>query len=95
MQDIREAEAEPQFSQPLRQITSMLIALGLVGAGGYFGYNTIAAIFMSNPYLNGLIMAVFVLGILSCFGQVVQLMSSVNCTFMAAICSLTPATSNS
>lgn len=77
MLDIREPEAEPHFSQPLRQITSMLIALGLVGGIGYVGYATIISIFMSNPYLNGLILFVFVIGVLSCFGQVVQLANSV------------------
>lgn len=77
MTDIREPEAEPQFTQPLRQIMSMLVALGLVGSGAYFAFGTIYAIFLSNPYLNGLILAVFVLGVLSCFTQVVQLMSSV------------------
>ncbi len=77
MTDIREPEAEPQFSRPVRQIMSMLIALGLIGAVAYVGFGTILAIFNSNVYLNGLILAVFVLGVLSCFGQVVQLMSSV------------------
>lgn len=55
----------------------MLIVLALVGAGLYVGFADIAAIFWSNPYLNGAILVVFVLGILSCFGQVVQLISSV------------------
>jgi hypothetical protein len=76
--DKREPEAEPHFSQPVRQITSMLIALTLVGAIGYFGFNTIRSIFLSNPYLNGLILAVFVLGVMSCFAQVVQLRLSVH-----------------
>ncbi|HSG36223.1 MAG TPA: biopolymer transporter ExbB [Paracoccaceae bacterium] len=74
---MREPEAEPYFSRPLRQIMSMLIALGLIGAGAYVGFPTLDAIFWSNPYLNGLILAVFFLGILSCFGQVIQLMYSV------------------
>ena len=77
MSDTREPEAEPQFSQPVRQITSMLIVLGLIGAGFYLGYDQILAIFQSNPYLNGVILGVFVLGVLSCFGQVAQLMRSV------------------
>ncbi len=77
MTDIREPEAESYFSRPLRQITSMLIALGLIAAGAYIGFPTLDAIFWSNPYLNGLILAVFFLGILSCFGQVIQLMYSV------------------
>lgn len=55
----------------------MMIALALVGAGLYLGFAQIAAIFWSNPYLNGAILIVFVLGVLSCFGQVAQLMQSV------------------
>ncbi|MFT5744408.1 MAG: hypothetical protein ACI86S_002489, partial [Paracoccaceae bacterium] len=31
--DIRDPEAEPQFSQPVRQITSMLVVLALVAGG--------------------------------------------------------------
>jgi len=70
-------EYKPQFSQPVRQITSMMIALALVGAGLYVGFAQIVAIFWSNPYLNGAILIVFILGVLSCFGQVAQLMRSV------------------
>lgn len=77
MTDHREPEAEPQFSQPVRQITSMLIVLALVAAGLYVGLAQITAIFQSNVYLNGAILVVFVLGILSTFGQVNQLMRSV------------------
>ncbi len=77
MTEIREPEAEPYFSQPTRQITMMLIALGLIAAGVYVALATLESIFWSNPYLNGLIAFVFVLGVLSCFGQVVQLVSSV------------------
>lgn len=73
----KEKEYEPQFSQPVRQITSMMIALALVTAGLYIGFAQIKAIFWSNPYLNGAILIVFVLGVLSCFGQVAQLMRSV------------------
>jgi len=76
--DKKEPEAEPHFSQPVRQIMSMLVALGLVAAGGYLGFATIASIFWTNPYLNGAILACFVLGVLSCFGQVAQLMRSVS-----------------
>ena len=51
----KDAEVEPQFSQPTRQIILMLFVLGIVGAVFYVGYAQIAAIFLSNPYLNGLI----------------------------------------
>ncbi len=77
MADIKEPEAEPQFSQPFRQIISMLIVLGLVVAGTWFGFGTILGIYLTNPYLNTVILTVFVLGVLSCFAQVAQLMRSV------------------
>jgi len=69
---------EPQFSQPVRQVTSMLIVLGLVALGGWFAYARIFPIFQSNPWLNGLIATVFVLGVLGCFWQVVQLVKAVS-----------------
>jgi len=71
-------EAEPLFSQPVRQITLMLIVVVLVGAGGYLAYSRIFPIFLANPWLNGLILAVFLLGVLTCFWQVVQLVASVS-----------------
>ncbi len=75
--DLRETEAEPHFSQPLRPITSMLVASGIVAVGAYFGLTLLLGIFDSNVYLNSLILVVFVLGILSCYGQVIALMRSV------------------
>ncbi|MFB2531184.1 biopolymer transporter ExbB [Paracoccus sp. p4-l81] len=65
------------FSQPLRQVTMMLVVLGLVVAGGWAAYARIYPIFQANPWLNGAILAVFVLGVLACFWQVAQLMTSV------------------
>lgn len=78
MSERRDPEAETHFSQPVRQISLMLIVMALVGAGFYVGFGTIVAIFWTNPYLNGLILTVFVLGVLSCFRQVWQLMNSVS-----------------
>ncbi|MBO6854955.1 MAG: biopolymer transporter ExbB [Marivivens sp.] len=74
---VREPEAEPHFTLPLRQVLSMLIAMGLIGAGGYFGFETLLSIFQSNLYLNGLILVVFIIGVLSCFQQILQVMGSV------------------
>ena len=78
MSERRDPEAETHFSQPVRQISLMLIVMALVGAGFYVGFGTIAAIFWTNPYLNSVILAVFVLGVLSCIRQVWQLMISVS-----------------
>ncbi len=77
MSDKRGPKAQPQFSQPIRQLLFMLIVLGLIGAGFYLGLEQITAIYNSNPYLNGVILGVFVLGVLSCFNQVFLLMNSV------------------
>ena len=65
------------FSQPYRPILSILIVLGLVGAGGYLAYSQIASVFFANPYLNGFILTVFVFGILAVLWQLVQVISAV------------------
>ncbi|MGB7320613.1 MAG: biopolymer transporter ExbB, partial [Albidovulum sp.] len=70
-------EAELFFSQPLRQVAMMLLVSALVGAGAYVAYGPIFSIFIANPWLNGLILGVFIFGILTCFWQVVQMMRSV------------------
>lgn len=76
--DQPDREAEPYFSQPVRQIFLMLMVLVLVGFGGYVAYPRVAPVFLANPYLNGFILVVFVFGVLTCFWQVLQLVSSVN-----------------
>ncbi|MFN4171989.1 MAG: biopolymer transporter ExbB [Pseudorhodobacter sp.] len=71
------AEAEPSFTQPVRQIVLMLIVGGLVIAGGWLVWPRVADVFLANVWLNGFIGCVFVLGVLACFWQVFQLMQSV------------------
>lgn len=70
-------DAELQFSRPIQQITTMMLVLGLVAAGGYLAYPQVAPVFLANPYLNGFIIMVFVIGVLACFWQVITLVSSV------------------
>ena len=67
----------PSFSQPLRPIVSMLAVLGLVTAGVWIGRDVIFDIFAENPWLNGFIGLVFLLGVVTCFWQLVQLARSV------------------
>ncbi len=67
-----------QFTQPVRQIVLMLIILGLVCFGGYLIYPAVSSVFLANPFLNGVILAVFVLGVFACFWQVFQLITSVS-----------------
>ena len=66
------------FSQPIRQIVTMLIVSGLVGFGGWVIHAEVAEIFRTNPLLNGFIGLVFLLGVLTCFWQVLILMQSVS-----------------
>ncbi|RED11991.1 biopolymer transporter ExbB [Pontivivens insulae] len=73
-----DGEKEPQFSQPIRQILLMVLVLVLTGIGGFFVYGSVAQVFLANIYLNGFIMLVFVIGVLACFWQALQLVSSVN-----------------
>lgn len=69
--------ATVQFTQPVRQITLMLVSLTLVGVGVYFAFPRVSGIFLANIWLNGFIFLVFVIGVLATFWQVIQLSSSV------------------
>ncbi|MCV2888706.1 biopolymer transporter ExbB [Ruegeria aquimaris] len=70
-------EARPQFSQPIRQILMMLIVIGLSGFGTFVAMPRVLPVFEANPYLNGFILMVFVIGVVTCFWQVIQLIGSV------------------
>lgn len=69
---------ETYFSQPIRQITTMLLAVGLVAAGAWLIHETVLGIIATNPMLNGFIAFVFFLGIITCFWQVFILVQSVS-----------------
>lgn len=69
---------EPRFSQPIRQILSMLVVLICVGVIGYLLAPTVWPVFEASPYLNGFIILVFILGVAACFWQVLTLISSVS-----------------
>ncbi|MBK1635166.1 biopolymer transporter ExbB [Rhodovulum adriaticum] len=75
--DMTDREATPQFSRPLRQVLLMLLAVALFSAGAYIAYPQVAPVFLANPYLNGVILFVFVVGLLACFLQAAQLIASV------------------
>lgn len=72
-----ERTERPQFSQPFRQITLMLIVLGLTAFGAFLALPAVYPIFEASPYLNGVIIFVFCIGVLACFYQVFQLIGSV------------------
>ena len=71
-------KATMQFTQPWRQIIMMLVAFGFVAAGAVLALPRVGPVFLANPNLNGFIFAVFVIGVVSCFWQVWQLIKSVS-----------------
>ncbi|WP_424931425.1 biopolymer transporter ExbB [Amaricoccus macauensis] len=70
-------KADPQFTQPVRQIVMMLIVIGLTAGVGVLLFPTVAPVFLASPYLNGFILCVFLVGLFACFWQVTTLVSSV------------------
>ena len=69
---------EPQFSQPVRQIVTMLIVLGLTAAVAVLLFPQIGGIFRASPYLKIFIVFVFVIGVAATFWQVITLIAAVN-----------------
>src|SRR5690606_450032 len=65
------------FTQPTRQIVTMLLVLAAVAAGSGLMIAQIRQLFMANLYLNGFIAFVFVLGVMATFWQVSQVIASV------------------
>lgn len=66
-----------RFTQPVRQITYMLVILGFVAIGSFLAFGQIKSFFLANPYLNGVIAGVFLVGLLACFWQISQIITSV------------------
>jgi len=67
-----------EFSQPTRQIFLMLTVLILVSTGATLLAAQIQTVFWANPYLNGFIFGVFVIGVFATFWQVSQLIAATN-----------------
>ena len=70
--------ARPQFTQPVRQIALMLTVIGLTGFGAFVALPQVLPVFQANPQLNGFIFFVFLIGVVACFWQVIQLFGSVH-----------------
>lgn len=75
--DQAEGEVRPQFSQPFGQVGQLIVVLVFTGIGAWLALPRVLPVFEANPYLNGFILFVFFIGVLSCFWQVVQLIFSV------------------
>ena len=67
-----------RFTLPRSQILTMVLLTFLVAVGVYLIYPSLDQLFLESPYLNGVIVAVFVVGLATCFGRVVLLFASVN-----------------
>ena len=67
---------EPEFTQPIRQIVTMLLVVVIVAVIGYLLFPTVSPIFLVSPYLNGFILSVFVIGVFASFWQVRALFSA-------------------
>lgn len=70
--------AEPIFTQPVRQIVTIFVALGLVVAGVVLALPKVLPVFLANLYLNGFIAFVFVIGLGATFWQIWQIVRSVS-----------------
>ncbi|MCP5038361.1 MAG: biopolymer transporter ExbB [Rhodobacteraceae bacterium] len=69
---------EPFFSKPGRQILWILTVIALAALGGFMVRSLLLPVFMANLYLNGFILFVFLIGVVACFGQVYQIITSVS-----------------
>ena len=56
----------------------MILVLVLVFIGAYLMFPSISPLFLAAPYLNGVIIGVFVLGVLACFFQIFSIVNSVS-----------------
>ena len=75
--DLSDPKTQLHFSQPVRQVVLMLLVLGLVASGAVLAAPRVLPVFEANPYLNGFILFVFFIGVVACFWQVAQLITSV------------------
>ena len=67
-----------EFSQPTRPTLLMVVVILLVLVGAYFMFPSISPLFLAAPYLNGIIVGVFVLGVVACFLQILSIANSVS-----------------
>ncbi len=68
---------EPSFSRPTRQAMIMLIILVFVAIGAVAAFPSMSQIFLVSPWLNGVIIAVFIIGVMACFWQIFTLLVAV------------------
>ena len=72
-----EQHGDSRFAQPWQQLFLMAAIVILVGGGVYLFRGFAMTVFWANAYLNGVIVGVFLVGILACFWQILQICDSV------------------
>ncbi len=77
MKLVIDSKREPAFTRPKRQAFIMAVILGLVLLGAFVAFPSMSQIFLVSPYLNGVIVAVFAIGVLACFWQILSIMVAV------------------
>ena len=63
----------PSYTRPYPQILWMIVTLACVGAISYWLQDPLFQVFFANRWLNGLIVAVFAIGVVVAFWQAVRL----------------------
>lgn len=71
------ARSAALFTQPVRQIVVMLGVVVLFSVLSWLIYPAVRDVFLANPWLNGVIGLAFLIGVASCFWQIVQIAVSV------------------
>ena len=71
--DLRPRLRGPRYTRPFPQLLWMLLVLVAVGAISYWLRDALAQIFLANRWLNGLIVAVFAIGVVVAFWQALRL----------------------
>ncbi len=72
------AQESPQLEQPMVHLVHMAVFTLVVAVLGAVLYSGIKGAFMANPFLNGLILATLILGMLYAYRMVWRLMPEVN-----------------
>ncbi len=66
------------FTHPLRTVIWMIALLAIFGVLVFMLFPQLLPVFEASPYLNTLIVFVFIVGVIACFWQVFQVSKSVN-----------------
>lgn len=66
-----------KFTFPGRQIFLMILTIIGTVIICFLLFPSVKPVFLSNPFINGVILSVFAFGVIACFGQILQLVISI------------------